>query len=195
MSKFFGGLIFFLVAIFLVYLLNFTQTDLVAQTYFASDPTFQTPYIIAILEILHHPFEYFWVIPSWLIAGFLSGFIIRSWKGTIIVCLLTGLILSLTWIFFMSRYTPNYWNTFLSAYSTLDFLGQTIGTGIYLGLFATVPAVCSAFLIRPRKKTIEQAPIKNIETICPTCGTIFQSKPQFCYKCNSRIDVDVKKDK
>jgi len=100
MSKFFGGITFFLVAVILIYLLNITQTDLLAQSYFTSDPTFQAPHVVAVLDLLHQPFDYFWVIPSWLIAGFLSGFIIRSWKGAIVVSLLIGFVLSLTWIFF-----------------------------------------------------------------------------------------------
>lgn len=187
MGKFFGGIAFFLVAVILTYFFNLTQTDLLAQSYFTSDPTFQAPHVVAVLDLLHHPFDYFWVIPSWLIAGFLSGFIIRSWKGAMVVSLLLGFVLSLTWIFFMSRYTPNAWNTFLASQSPLDFFGQTIGTGLLLGLFAAGPTICSAYITSPRNQIIEQAPIKEIQTRCPKCGAVFQSKPKFCYKCNADL--------
>jgi len=85
----------------------------------------------------------------------------------------------------MSRYTPNSWNTFLVSQSTLDFLGQTIGTGLLLGLFAAGPALCSAYITSPRNQITEQTPIKEIQTSCPKCGTVFQSKPKICYKCNA----------
>ncbi len=190
MGKFFGGVIFFLAAVFLVYFLNLTVIEFYASNYIE----FQAPHVIATLELLHHPFKHLWVVPSWLIAGFLSGLITRSWKGAFLVSLLTGLVLSITWIFFMSRYVPTFWSDFITNRTTLEFLGQTIGIGLLLGLIASGPAITSAHLISPREQTVKQAPIKVIETTCPTCGTTFQSKPKICYKCNSLIESDEKKE-
>lgn len=188
MGKFYGSIAFFLSVVLLVYFLNLLAVDSYAQSYFASDPTFAAPHLIAAFKLLHHPFEHFWVIPSWCIAGLLGGIVTRSWKGAIIVSLITGFILSLTWIFFMWRYLPNYWANFTATRSSVDFLGETFGMGLLLGVFSAGPAICGAFLTTPRKKTLEQAPLKKIETKCPNCGAIFQSKPKFCYKCNTLLE-------
>ena len=112
MGKFFGSIAYFLVALVLVYFLNLTVVDGFAQTYLTFD-SFEAVHLIATFELLHHPFEYFWVIPSWLIAAFIGGLISRSWKGAIVVSLIIGFVLSLTWLFFMWRYVPNYYNNFI----------------------------------------------------------------------------------
>ncbi|HUY00713.1 MAG TPA: zinc ribbon domain-containing protein [Candidatus Deferrimicrobium sp.] len=183
MSKLFGSIVFFLVAVILVYFLNLPAAEFYAQNYFDLDP-FEATHVIAAFELLHHPFSHFWVIPSWLIAGFLGGVISRSWKGALVVSIITGFILSLTWIFLMSRYLPNYWSDFISTHSSLQFFGQTMGLGLLLGGLAAIPGMLGGYIRSPRK-SITQSPLKEIETTCPNCGTIFQSKPQYCYKCNT----------
>ncbi|NVM55451.1 MAG: zinc ribbon domain-containing protein [Candidatus Helarchaeota archaeon] len=186
MGKLFGSIAFFLAAVFLVYLLNLPAAEIYALNY----TEFAAPHVIASFELLHHPFEHLWVIPSWLIAGFLGGIVTRSWKGAIAVSLVTGFILSLTWIFFMWRYAPLYWNNFTATRSTSEVLGQTFGIGLLLGFFSAAPAICGAYLTAPRKKGLEQAPIKEIQSVCPNCGAIFQSKPKFCYKCNTILETN-----
>jgi hypothetical protein len=185
MSKFFGSIAFFLIAVILVYLLNLSSADYYAQIYQSFD-SFEAPQVIAAFELLHHPFVHFWVIPSWLIAGFLGGVISRSWKGALVVSMLTGFVLSLTWIFFMSRYLPNYWTFFITNHSQLEFFGQTMGLGLLLGGLAAIPGMLGGYLTSKPKSKI-QSPLKEIQTICPNCGTIFQSKPQYCYKCNTLL--------
>ncbi len=187
MGKFFGSVLFFLVATVLVYYLNLPYAEYYAQLYWSYD-SFAGVHVIAAFELLHHPFAYFWVLPSWFIAAALGGIICRSWKGALVVSILTGFILSLTWIFLMSRYIPTYWTFFLSSHTTLEFLGQTIGLGLLLGLLSAGPAVGGAYLIASRNKVLQHAPLKEIQTICPTCGTKFQSKPKICYKCNTLLE-------
>ncbi len=188
MGKFFGSVTFFLIALIFVYFLNLSTAEFLAQQYASKDPNFEAPHLIAAFELLHHPFEYLWVVPSWLIAGFIGGIITRSWKGALIVSIITGFILSLTWIFLMWRYIPSYWAEFISTRTTLAILGQTFGTGLLLGFFSAGTAICGAYITTPQKKALKQAPIREIQTICPNCGTIFQSKPKFCYKCNTILD-------
>ena len=182
MGKMFGGVTFFLVAVLLAYLFNFSALE----TYVLSYDPFEAAYMVAAFEVLHHPFAHLGAIPAWLIAGFLSGLVCRSWKGALLVSIFTGLILSTTWIFFMSRYLPTYWTGFLSSHPSLEFYGVTIGLGLLLGLLAAVPAMGSGYLLSPRT-VLEQSPMKEIKTICPKCGTSYQSKPKYCYKCNTLL--------
>lgn len=189
MGKLYGGLIFFLVVVILNYLLNLPTIDVLAQTYISSD-NFEGAYVIAAFTLLFYPFNYFWVIPSWLIAGFLSGLLCRSWKGALIVSILMGVILSLTWLFLLSRYLPTYWAVFISTQSTLELLGASIGTGLLLGVLSSGPAIVAAYLTTPKKQILENTPLKEIQYVCPNCGTVFQSKPKFCYKCNNLITAD-----
>ncbi|MFX1295337.1 MAG: hypothetical protein ACFFD2_10855 [Promethearchaeota archaeon] len=188
MGKFFGSVCFFLVASILVYLLNLSHAENYALIYMSYD-SFEATHVIAAFELLHHPFEYPWVIPSWFIAGFLSGIITRSWKGSIFISIMTGFILSLTWIFFMWRYVPNYWSLFSSSCSGIELLGKTLGIGLFLGLLTAAPSICGAYLNTPQKIKVKKTPIKEIQTICPNCRTIFQSKPKFCYKCNTLLNT------
>ncbi len=187
MGRFFGALAFFLLAAILTYLLNMQTIEAYAQTYLSYD-AFEAPHVIATFELLHHPLGSFWVIPSWLIAGFLGGIVTRSWKGALLITIITGFILSLTWIFLMSRYLPNYWTYFLSTHNTLEFIGATLGLGLLLGTMSAGPAFLGGYLnsATSHKKTAP-VPIKEIQTICPTCGTTFQSAPKFCYKCNTPL--------
>lgn len=191
MGKFFGSIAFFLLAVLFVYLLNLPTADTFAQNYLAYD-SFEAVHVIAAFELLHHPFELIWVIPSWFIAAFIGGLISRSWKGAIVISLITGFVLSLTWLFFMWRYLPNYYNNFVSTRSSLIFLGQTLGTGLFLGFISIGACVLGAYLTSPHKQAIEESPIKEIKSVCPNCGTEFQSKPKFCYKCNTLLDVTEK---
>lgn len=186
MGKFYGSLLFFLAAVVLSYLLNLTAVEGLSQTYLTHD-SFAGASVIAAFQLLLHPFTYFWIIPSWLIAGFLSGLSCRSWKSAVLVSILMGLILSLTWLFLIFRYLPNYWNDVLISMPTLELLGQSVGVGLLLGVFSAGPAIIGAYITTPKKKSLEKNPIKEIQCICPHCGTVFQSKPKFCYNCNSLI--------
>ncbi len=189
MGKFYGSIAFFLTAVILTYFMNLPAIEYLTQKYLLSDPDFLAPYIIAIFELLHYPLDYLLVIPAWLIAGFLGGLITRSRNGAIIISLITGAILSLTWIFLMSRYLPNYWANFLSIHTTLEFLGQTIGMGIFFGLISAGPAIFGAIINATHKETPIASPIKEIQTVCPNCGTVFQSNPLICYKCNAPLNI------
>lgn len=189
MGKFYGGLLFFLIAVTLNYVLNLSSIDTLAQTYLSFD-SFEGAYIIATFALLFYPFNSFWIIPSWLIAGFFGGLLCRSWKGALLISILMGVILSLTWLFLLSRYLPNYWTYFLSTQSFLELLGQSVGAGLLLGALSSGPAVIGAYLTTPKSKTLEKTPLKEIQCVCPVCGTIFQSKPKFCYKCNTKIATD-----
>lgn len=189
MGKFYGGLLFFLVAVTLNYLLNLSTIDTLTQTYLSFD-SFEGANIIAVFALLFYPFNALWVIPSWLIAGFLCGLLCHRWKGAFIVSILMGLILSLTWLFLLSRYLPNYWTYFVSTQSILDLLGQSIGAGLLLGALAGGPAIIGAYLTTPKLQTHEKTPLKEIQCVCPHCGTVFQSKPKFCYNCNEKIAPD-----
>jgi hypothetical protein len=188
MGKFFGGFAFFLSAALLSYFINlpFYVND-IAQQYVLTDPGFQAPQLLAAFELLHYPFLYLTAIPAWLIAGFLAGIIIRSWKGALIVSMIIGFIISLTWIFLMYRYTPNYWADFLSSRTSLEFFGRSFGTGLLFGLFSAGPAICGAYLNSAKKQVKTPSPIKEIESVCPTCGTTFASTPKYCYRCNTPL--------
>ena len=186
MGKFYGSLLFFLVAVPLNYFLNLSAIEGLTQMYLLVDSFTGAP-VIAAFQLLFYPLNSFWVIPSWLIAGFLSGLLCRTWKSALLVSILMGLILSLTWLFLLSRYLPNYWNSFISMQTTLELLGQSMGIGLLLGVSSAGPAVLGAYLTAPKKRTLEKNPIKEIQCVCPHCGTVFQSKPKFCYNCNSLI--------
>jgi hypothetical protein len=189
MGKFYGSLLFFLVAVILNYVLNLPAIDGLTQIYLSFD-SFEGAHVIAAFTLLLYPFNSFWIIPSWLIAGFLSGLLCRSWKVALLISILMGVILSITWLFLLSRYLPNYWVYFLSTHSFLELLGQSVGMGLLLGALASGSAVIGAYLTTPKNKIQEGTPIKEIQYLCPHCGTVFQSKPKFCYNCNSKIATD-----
>ena len=186
MGKFYGSLLFFLVAVILSYLLNLSAIDGLTQTYLSFD-SFEGAHVIAAFALLFYPFNSFWIIPSWLIAGFVGGLSSRSWKSALLISILMGVILSLTWLFLLSRYLPNYWTYFISMQSTVELLGQSVGTGLLLGALSSGPAVIGAYLTMPKSLLLEKTPLKEIQCVCPHCGTVFQSKPKFCYNCNNLI--------
>ncbi|MHA1263720.1 MAG: hypothetical protein ACTSRS_00640 [Candidatus Helarchaeota archaeon] len=188
MSKFFGTITFFLMTLVFVYFFQLPQVDSIAQNYLLTDPSFTAPQILAVLELVHLPLPYSFVIFGWLFAGFFAGLITRSWKGIISVALISGCILSLTWIIFMIKYTPVYWNTFLLTHTPLTFFTQTFGVALLLGGFSILPGIGGALITAPRKMLLEEHPLRAIETKCPTCGTIFQSNPKYCYKCNTALN-------
>jgi len=186
MGKFYGGLLFFLVAVALNYFFNLPNVEGLAQTYLTYD-SFVGAYVIAAFQLLFYPLNSIGILLSWLIAGFLGGLLCRTWKSALLVSILMGFILSLTWLFLLSRYLPNYWNYFISMYTTLELLGQSLGMGLLLGASSAGPAVLGAYLTNPHKKIFEKEPLTEIQCVCPHCGTIFQSKPKFCYNCNGLI--------
>jgi hypothetical protein len=189
MGKFYAALLFFVVVVTLNFLLNLPAIDVLTQTYLSYD-SFEGANVIAAFELLFHPFNSFWVIPSWIIAGFLGGLLCRSWKGAFLVSIFMGIILSLTWLFLLSRYLPTYWAFFISTHSIPDLLGVSIGMGLLLGVLSGGPAVVAAYFSTPKRQPLEATPPKEIQCVCPHCGTVFQSKPKFCYKCNNKIAPD-----
>ncbi|MHA1130213.1 MAG: hypothetical protein ACTSRC_01750 [Candidatus Helarchaeota archaeon] len=195
MGKFFGSLAYFLTAVLLSYLINmYSNIEPIAQHYLLSDPSFKAPQLLATFELLHYPFLYLTVIPAWLIAGFLAGVITRTWKGALLVSIITSFILSLTWIFLMSRYTPNYWSTFLLGHSALTFFEATFGIALLFGAISGGFALLGAYINSATKSETTPAPLKEIQSTCPTCGTVFQSAPKYCYKCNTLLKENEKKE-
>jgi DNA-directed RNA polymerase subunit RPC12/RpoP len=122
---------------------------------------------------------------SWTLIGIFPVIIFRKYQKIIYMNILTLFIPSFFFYVFLSKYSQNY---FILNFPILFV--NTILLGIVLlltsGPLGHLRIKLSKSQKGDQKKDLEKISKKN-QIVCPECGTIFESKPTYCYKCSKKL--------
>lgn len=142
--------------------------------------------LIAILEqILYLEFNILEIIIILLIIGFLGGLVSKSYKNAIYSSIFSGIIISITWLILIVRFTPNYW--YDNSLGIIFILGSIL-RGLIISSIFLLPSIIGGFLILKKGKNDKKLKYPKIETICPYCHKKFNSNPIYCCYCNRIIE-------
>ena len=121
----------------------------------------------------------------WLFVATIPIVLLRKVRKVYSMNLLTFFFPNFFFYVFLSRYSPLYFN---------DMFGQLFLKTIILALFITTYSILFSltinYLWKITKKVEEQEILevnKKVVSVCPQCGTKFDSKPLYCYNCNAKL--------
>ncbi len=131
------------------------------------------------------------IYSCWILISLVPILVYFDYKRAYSVNLITFFIPNFFFYVFLSRYSPTYFNLKFS-----ELITQTLILGITIVAFT----ISSCLILSKIKKEVmrkrkELKPISmQVETICPYCGTHFQSTPKYCYNCSKEIVHEANQD-
>lgn len=121
----------------------------------------------------------------WLLVATIPIILFRQVKKVYSMNLITFFIPNFFFYVFLSRYSPLYFN---------ETIGQLLFRTLILAMVLTIYSIIISIIVKDilkvtrKQRTIEILEIdKKVVSICPECGTKFDSKPLYCYKCNAKL--------
>jgi len=130
----------------------------------------------------------FLIYGIWLLVSTIPNVLFREVKKIYSMNLLTFFFPNFFFYVFLSRYSPLYFN---EMFGQLFFKTLILATSIIT--YSIIPALIINFFrkIHKKEESIKLFEInKKVVSVCPKCGTEFDSKPLYCYKCNAKLIDD-----
>lgn len=122
---------------------------------------------------------------SWLFVATIPVILLRKVRKVYSMNLLTFFFPNFFFYVFLSRYSPLYFN---------DKFGQLFVKTLILALVIITYSIVLSLIIhlisKITKKEGDQEILvidKRVVSVCPHCGTKFDSKPLYCYNCNEKL--------
>jgi hypothetical protein len=125
----------------------------------------------------------------WILATLIPVIILRDVKKVIVMNLITFFLPNFFFYIFLSKYSPVYYENF-----GLSLLLRTLVLGLVIILLSFLITLILKFMLN-LKKEVKIVDVTFIEektkSMCPYCGTKFNSIPIYCYKCNKKLIPDL----
>ena len=129
----------------------------------------------------------FFIYFVWILVSLISIFIYNDFKKSYSMNLVTFFFPNFFFYVFLSRYSPEYFNSKFQFHFSHTILLCIVIVAISIGI---------SLILRKIKKFKSETPIEDLHAIaskskiiCPNCGTEFDSTPKFCYKCNTDLTI------
>lgn len=130
----------------------------------------------------------YFITISWTLISLIPIFIFVDYKKAYSTNLTTFFFPNFFFYVFLYRYSPNFF----------DFHFQTlILQTIILGLFIVILSFGLTFILKILTKPKAEKILEDlkqvsqkIKTVCPHCGTQFESIPQYCYNCSKELIIE-----
>jgi hypothetical protein len=131
---------------------------------------------------------FFFIFLSWTVVALIPIFIYNDFKKAWSMNLTTFFFPNFFFYVFFARYSqPSY-----------DIIFPTIfGQTLILSLFLVGFSICLSLLLRKLKPPMEEVKIEDLKSIeamtksvCPYCGTEFNSIPKYCYNCSKELIIN-----
>ncbi len=152
---------------------------------------------IAIIEFLAAYLMYedltdaFFIYICWSLISIIPTIIYDDYIKAFKMNLITFLFLNFFFYIFLYRHVNYYFRENFSIIFTKTYI-----TGIIITILSIeISLILKKFRKPKSEEELEDLQIitNKIRTKCPNCGTEFNSIPQFCYNCNTRIIKDTEK--
>ncbi|MFW9930010.1 MAG: hypothetical protein ACFFD1_11510 [Candidatus Thorarchaeota archaeon] len=129
--------------------------------------------------------DLFLIYGIWLVVATIPIILFRKVTKVYSMNLITFFVPNFFFYVFLSRYSPLYFN---------EMFGQEIFRTIILAMILTIYSILLSLIVNyiwkvaKKSEAVEILEIdKKVVSICPECGTKFDSKPLYCYKCNTKL--------
>jgi hypothetical protein len=168
-------------SIILIYIFNLTGIYYIYNLYYS-----ESVWGVIIATIDHIVFiekNFIVNLPILLSISFLGGIISKNYRDAFYSSLISGIIMALTWIILVLRFSPIYWTENFSGFLIFEIILR----GLLLSLIYVGPSILGGYIISKNKSDQSIIKYPDIETICPKCGRKFKSNPIYCSYCNSEI--------
>ena len=121
----------------------------------------------------------------WLLVATIPVILFRKVKKVYSMNVLTFFFPNFFFYVFLSRYSPIY---FSEQFGQLIFKTILLAAVIIIYSIALSLVINYFWKITRKEETVKLLEIeKKIVSVCPNCGTKFDSKPLYCYKCNTKL--------
>ncbi len=124
----------------------------------------------------------------WIIISLIPIFIFSNYKKAYSMNLTTYFFPNFFFYVFLSRYSPEYFDS--------NFPSHLFNT-IILGILIVSISIGISLALKVIIKTKAVVQYEDLQLIaskciskCPKCGTEFNSIPQFCYNCNTKLTMN-----
>jgi hypothetical protein len=126
---------------------------------------------------------------GWILISLIPILLYKNFKKAYSMNLITFFFPNFFLYIFLWRYSPEYFNS--------NFQFHFLQT-ILLGIVIVVLSIGISIILQIITKDKIGAHIEDlsaiagkIKSICPKCGTKFDSIPRFCYKCNTDLSINI----
>lgn len=184
-------IILFVIQIFLLTLF-ISSIRHTAQITFNSGISNEQKWIVQILAnyvLFNNMSGLYFIYIAWILISLIPIFLYNDFKKAYSMNLITFFFTNFFLYVFLSRYSKEYFNS--------HFTYHILHT-ILLGIIIVVLSIgISLFLRKVRKVKTEARDTElqhvrdQIKSKCPNCGAEFNSTPIYCYKCNTKLLVDI----
>lgn len=130
----------------------------------------------------------FFIYVIWVIVSFIPIFLYNDFKRAYSMNLMTFFFPNFFVFTFFYNYSENYFNA--------NFPSHFFHS-LFLGLILVAISVGISFLLKSIRRTKPEKRMEDlqfvasqIKSICPNCGTEFNSIPKYCYKCNTNLIIE-----
>ena len=130
----------------------------------------------------------FFIFASWTIVSIIPIILLNDYKKSNAINLTTFFFPNFFFYLFLYRYSPSYFDSYFP-----DLIIQTIILGLYLVILSFGLTFMLKILTKPKpEKIMEDLKLisQKIKTVCPHCGTKFESIPKYCYNCSKEITTE-----
>jgi len=134
-------------------------------------------------------FGLFIIYLIWILVSLIPIFIYDNFKKSYSMNLITFFFPNFFLYVFLSRYSPEYFNSNFQFHFLHTILLGVVIVGLSIGL---------SLLLRKIKRLKIETQIEDLHAIastskimCPNCGTEFESIPKFCYNCNTDLTISI----
>ncbi|MFX1304625.1 MAG: hypothetical protein ACFFBV_09850 [Promethearchaeota archaeon] len=125
----------------------------------------------------------------WILVSLIPILIYNNFKKAYSMNLMTFFFPNFFLYIFLSKHSPEYFNSNFQFHFLHTILLGIIIVGISIGL---------SLILRKIKRLKIDTQIENLhaiastsKTVCPNCGTEFESIPKFCYNCNTDLTITI----
>jgi len=126
---------------------------------------------------------------GWIIISLFPIILYNNFKKAYSMNLITFFFPNFFLYIFLWRYSREYFDSNFQ----IHFL-QTILLGVVIVIFSIGISIILKIITKNKMRTqIEDASTftAKVKSICPKCGTKFDSIPRYCYKCNSDLSINI----
>jgi len=142
--------------------------------------------VLANLILYSTTYGFLYINITWITISLLPILIFNNFKEAYSMNLTTFFFPNFFFYVFYWRYSIT---SFSSVFPT--FLGETIALAITIIIISIgLSLILKLFRNEEKKENIAEIESKN-SSECPKCGTKFDSKPKYCYNCNSHLKEEL----
>ena len=131
----------------------------------------------------------FFIFFIWIVVSLIPIFMYNDLKKAYAMNLLTYFFPNFFLYVFLWRYSPEYFDFYFQFHFINTILLGMIIVGLSTGLSLILKKIMTG---KKKTQTADlEAIASSITTICPNCGTIFESIPKICYNCNADLTIKI----